>query len=112
MHQLAPAARLHVVLVAPPWYPVPPLGYGGIELVVGQLTAELRRRGHRVTLIGAEGSQPQTVVLAPAAWSHALGTPDERLRELAYAARVGDHIRRTAQADVVHDHGGGATLLA
>ena len=112
MHQPAPAPRLHVVLVAPPWYPVPPRGYGGIELVVGQLAAELRRRGHRVTLIGAQGSQPQTVVLAPAAWSHDLGTPDERLRELAYAARVGDHLRSLAQVDVVHDHGGGATLLA
>src|SRR5258708_22322586 len=112
MDQMACSARLHVVLVAPPWYRVPPRGYGGIELVVGQLAAELRRRGHRVTLIGAEGSQPPTVTLAPEAWSHDLGTPIERLRELAYAARVGDHLRVPADVDVVHDHSGGATLLA
>jgi hypothetical protein len=26
--------RLRVVLVAPPWYPIPPLAYGGIEALV------------------------------------------------------------------------------
>ncbi len=48
----------HVVIVAPPWYPVPPHGYGGIELVVGLLGDALRQAGDRVTLLGAEGSQP------------------------------------------------------
>jgi hypothetical protein len=30
--------RRHVVLLAPPWHPVPPHGYGGIEAVVALLT--------------------------------------------------------------------------
>ena len=43
----------HVVIVAPPWYPVPPVGYGGIELVVGLLSRALRQAGHnlRVALL-------------------------------------------------------------
>ena len=41
-------------MVAPPWYPVPPEGYGGIELVVQLLATELAARGHHVTLLGRE----------------------------------------------------------
>jgi len=37
---------LRIALVAPPWYSVPPLGYGGIELVVYLLAEELGRMGH------------------------------------------------------------------
>jgi glycosyltransferase involved in cell wall biosynthesis len=108
---LTASERLHVVLVAPPWYPVPPRGYGGIESVVGLLAAELRRRGHRVTLIAADGSDPQATVRAPAEWRSALGQPDERLRELAYAANVAHTLRRVGEVDVIHDHVGFATLF-
>jgi glycosyltransferase involved in cell wall biosynthesis len=100
-----------VVLVAPPWYPVPPCGYGGIESVVGLLAAELDRRGHRVTLIAADGSDPQATVRAPAEWRSALGQPDERLRELAYAANVAGTLRHLGEVDVIHDHVGFATLF-
>jgi glycosyltransferase involved in cell wall biosynthesis len=103
--------RRHVVLVAPPWYPVPPRGYGGVEGVVALLAGELRARGHRVTLLAAEGSDSQATVHAPAAWSAALGQRDERLRELTYAARVLHTIRQSGQVDVIHDHVGFATLL-
>ena len=107
----APLMRRHVALVAPPWYPVPPLGYGGIEGVVALLAEELRARGHRVTLLAAQGSSFQATVHAPAAWGAALGQRDERLRELTYAARVLQTIRQSGQVDVIHDHVGFATLL-
>ena len=109
--RVAPSMRRHVALVAPPWYPVPPLGYGGIEAVVALLANELRARGHRVTLLAAEGSGLQATVRAPAAWGAALGQRDERLRELTYAARVLQTIRQSGQVDVIHDHVGFATLL-
>lgn len=100
----------HIALIAPPWYPVPPRGYGGIELVVDQLARELTARGHRVTLIGSEGSSLGTVVSAPVAWSADLGTGRERLRELSYAARV-ERILARARPDLIHDHAGFASLL-
>lgn len=102
----------HVVMVAPPWYPVPPHGYGGIELVVGLLCDALRRAGQRVTLIGAEGSQPDAIALAPRSWRDALGRPEERMRELTYATRVADTLARLGQVDVIHDHCGFATLVS
>ena len=108
----APASlRRHIVVLAPPWYPVPPQGYGGIEVVVSLLTTELRARGHRVTLFAAEGSDPRAVIHSPLAWRADLGQPDERLRELTYAARVLASIGDRGAIDVIHDHVGFATLL-
>ena len=107
-----PMTQRHVVIVAPPWYPVPPHGYGGIELVVGLLGDALRQAGHRVTLLGAEGSQPDAIALAPRSWRADLGGPDERLRELTYAVRVAATLAQLDHVDVIHDHCGFATLVA
>ncbi|MGA8417876.1 MAG: glycosyltransferase [Candidatus Dormiibacterota bacterium] len=102
----------HVVIVAPPWYPIPPNGYGGIELVVGLLGDALRQQGDRVTLLAAEGSEPGAIVLAPRSWQADLGGPDERLRELTYASRVATTLTQLERIDVIHDHCGFATLVA
>lgn len=102
----------HIVLVAPPWYPVPPDGYGGIELVVDLLCDGLRDRGQRVTLLAAEGSRPDATVLAPQWWRRDLGRPDERLRELTYAGRISDAVTRLGRIDVIHDHCGFSSLVA
>lgn len=102
----------HVVVVAPPWYPVPPHGYGGIELVVGLLCDALRDAGQRVTLLAADGSQPDAIALAPSEWRIDLGRHEERLRELTYAARVANRLSTLHDVDVIHDHCGFSTLVA
>jgi len=99
-------------MVAPPWYPTPPEGYGGIELVVGLLTDALRKTGQRVTLLAPEGSQADAVILAPRSWRSDLGGPDERLRELTYATRVAGALQELDGIDVVHDHCGFSSLVA
>ncbi len=48
---------MRIAQVAPLWERVPPIGYGGIELVVGLLTDELVRRGHEVTLFASGDSE-------------------------------------------------------
>ena len=92
-------------MVAPPWIPVPPRGYGGIELVVDLLGRELMLRGHDLTVFACQGSDPElnVVALADDDWFDDLGTPDQRVREATYLRRVyqfikGDHF------DVVHEH--------
>jgi glycosyltransferase involved in cell wall biosynthesis len=100
-----------IALIAPPWYPVPPVGYGGTELVVGLLTRELRAQGHEVLLFAAQGSGLATHVAAPARWGLDLGRPEERMRETAYAATVLRALQVSEPVDVVHDHCGGAMLL-
>src|SRR4029450_13660098 len=55
MHAAEP---LRVALVAPPWYPIPPPAYGGIEAMVYSLAEDLVARGHQVTVLGA--GEPDT----------------------------------------------------
>ncbi len=104
------ADALRIALVAPPWYPLPPRGYGGTELVVHLLRIELRRLGHDVTAFGAEGSEAGVTMLADAAWSHDLGGRDEAARQATYQARV--YAAMSGQRfDVIHDHTGFEGLL-
>ncbi|HEX3606593.1 MAG TPA: glycosyltransferase family 4 protein [Candidatus Dormibacteraeota bacterium] len=103
--------RRHIVLIAPPWYPIPVYGYGGIELVVTLLAAGLRARGHRVTMFAAEGSCLPAHVAAPRAWSADLGGPDQHLRLLTYAAAVLRALASLGPVDLIHDHCGGCMLL-
>jgi glycosyltransferase involved in cell wall biosynthesis len=101
---------LRIALVAPAWYPLPPRGYGGTELVVHLLHIELRRMGHHVTVFGAEGSEAGVTMLADAAWSHDLGGPAEAARQATYLARVYEAIAGR-HFDVIHDHTGFEGLL-
>lgn len=102
---------LRIVLVAPPWYTVPPQGYGGVELVVALLAEGLRARGHTVTLIAADGSGLEAVACAPAGLSADLGSATERHREVTYAARALDVLGSLGPVDVIHDHCGFSTLV-
>ncbi len=43
---------MRIAIIAPPFLEVPPKGQGGTEVVVCELTEELVRRGHDVTLFG------------------------------------------------------------
>jgi hypothetical protein len=46
---------MRIGLIAPPWVPVPPTGYGGIEAVIDRLARGLLRAGHDV-LLAAPGN--------------------------------------------------------
>ncbi|MGC8461841.1 MAG: glycosyltransferase family 4 protein [Candidatus Dormibacteria bacterium] len=102
----------HIAVIAPPWYPVPPKGYGGIELVVYLLVTALRKQGVRVTLIGSEGSLPGTIALAPSEWSADLGGQNGISREVSYVSRVLRTLRSIPDVDVIHDHAGWTSMLA
>jgi glycosyltransferase involved in cell wall biosynthesis len=105
--------RLRIAVLAPPWFPVPPSGYGGVESVVSLLTESLVARGHQVTLYAAPGSRSTATV------RHVLseGHPDEierALYEADHVARVFASLDEAADRgvpfDVVHDHCGFTAL--
>jgi glycosyltransferase involved in cell wall biosynthesis len=100
-------------VLAPPWIPVPPPGYGGIEAVVALLCDELVARGHDVTLFAAPGSSSRAHVHAPLETPHP-DTIGSALHEADHVARVWDELDRGAARgrpfDVLHDHSGYTAL--
>ncbi len=104
---------LRIAMLAPPWIPVPPPGYGGIEAVVDLLCQELVARGHDVTLFAAPGSRSSARVHAVLGAAHpdAIGSA---MYECDHVAGAFDAIdaatERGAPFDVVHDHSGFAAL--
>lgn len=97
---------LRIVLVAPPYFDIPPKGYGGTEAVVADLADTLTARGHRVTVLGA--GAPGTAARFQPLWERTLS---ERLGqpypEIMHALKVRHAIERLADTegvDIVHDH--------
>jgi len=91
---------MRIAIIAPPWTPIPPPLYGGIELVVDQTARGLVAAGHDVTLF-ATGDSTCPV---PTRWAlpHAegmrIGMAVPEIRHVVHAYDV------VADHDVVHDH--------
>lgn len=93
---------MRILEIAPPWFTVPPTGYGGIEQVVAQLADGLVDAGHDVTLLASGGSTSKATVqsvfdVPPSA---ELGSTCHELIHV-----VAGYQRRDA-FDVIHDHSG------
>jgi glycosyltransferase involved in cell wall biosynthesis len=103
---------MRVVVVAPPWFDIPPTGYGGIERVCYSLVEGLVELGHEVTLV-ASGSNHTHARFVPALDQPAsgLGTEFQPVQEVRYAAGVARALR-DVDADVVHDHSLAGPLVA
>ena len=94
--------RLRIAQIAPPHKAIPPEGYGGSELVAGNLTEELVRRGHEVTLFAHPDS---TTTARLVAFPEAAGITDFDRHELVHAARALEHaVEHAADFDIVHNH--------
>ncbi|OAI39105.1 hypothetical protein AYO38_08205 [bacterium SCGC AG-212-C10] len=92
--------RLRIGLIAPPFFAVPPTGYGGVELVVSYLADGLVERGHDVTLFASGGSRTKAKLssvydVPPSA---AIGQSVYDTRHLIEAYKYADAF------DIIHDH--------
>jgi glycosyltransferase involved in cell wall biosynthesis len=94
---------LHIAMVAPPYFRVPPVAYGGIEAVVADLVDALVGRGHEVTLIGADLHATRAQRFIATCDGGSADRLGELMPELVHAAKVAA-ILDTLNADVVHDH--------
>jgi glycosyltransferase involved in cell wall biosynthesis len=96
---------MRIAQIAPPWFPVPPPGYGGVELVVAQLADHLVERGHDVTLFANPDSRTAAQLV-----TSVLDAPDPALLgnewlDAHHAIAAYQQIRDSC-FDVVHDHSG------
>jgi glycosyltransferase involved in cell wall biosynthesis len=95
--------RLRIRLVAPVWYPVPPVGYGGVELVVAVLAREFMRRGHQVTVVAHGDSDPHGTLMPTLTSTPEHGLIGNSWHETYHALRAYADV---ADADIIHDHSG------
>jgi len=102
--------RMRVALVAPPWFEVPPPGYGGIESLVANLVQGLMARQHDVVLLGSGQDRTgakflSTYTVPPSA---RLGEAVPEVLHAATAQRLLDEV----DVDIVHDHSLAGPLTA
>jgi glycosyltransferase involved in cell wall biosynthesis len=94
---------MRIAVVAPVWFPVPPSGYGGIELVVSLLADGLVDTGHDVTLFASGGSRTKAQLVSP------MNEPPDP-SELGNPWYDGYHAlsayTQVEGFDIVHDHAG------
>lgn len=99
---------MRILQIAPPWFCVPPVGYGGIEQVVAVLADGLVDAGHDVTLLASGGSTSKADVVSVFAEppSADLGSSVHELTHVMAG------FARRHEFDVIHDHSGyGAAAL-
>lgn len=100
---LAATRPLRIAQVAPPFESVPPPAYGGTERIVFELTAELVRRGHDVTVFASGDSEVPCRLIPTAPWA---------LRPTGFGGDPGPHLLETltkvldhaGEFDVIHSH--------
>jgi glycosyltransferase involved in cell wall biosynthesis len=93
---------VRIAILSPVWFPVPPVGYGGIEWVVSLLADGLADAGHDVTLFASGDSltKAELAFVYETAPSSEIGNTTPELRHaLACYERAHDF-------DIVNDHSG------
>jgi hypothetical protein len=102
--------NLRIAIIAPPWFELPPSGYGGVEAVCVSLVVGLMARGHTVTVIGpgADGPGSRFVSTTSAGQRDLLG---QALPEVVQAAALPSILGRL-EVDLVHDHSMAGPLTA
>jgi glycosyltransferase involved in cell wall biosynthesis len=102
---------MHIAMVAPPYYSVPPSAYGGIEVVVADLVDALVTRGHKVTLIGA-GTHATRAQRFVATFDEGPANQLGELEpEIVHTAKVAALLEEL-DVDIIHDHTQAGPLMA
>jgi hypothetical protein len=92
---------LRIARIAPPWFPLPPHGYGGIEWIVLQLADELTRRGHDITLFAPPGSRSEAQVESPLPAEAPRGSIGDVWYQIMHDFAVYDQAQ---EFDIIRDH--------
>jgi len=98
--------KLKIAQLAPLRLPVPPKKYGGTELVISNLTEELVRRGHTVTLFASGDSKTKAKLVS--ILPNALNKFKESWKELLYFSLIHSSqvFEKANEFDIIHNHFG------
>lgn len=91
---------MRIMIVAPPWLPVPPPAYGGTEAVLDGLARGLRAAGHDVLLYttGESTCEVERAFVFERAIGVGQGGAAQEIRQVVHAYEMAGGF------DVVHDH--------
>src|SRR5688572_23211305 len=93
------ARSLRIGIIAAPWLPVPPLGYGGSEAVIDSLARGIDRSGHDVVLYATGHST--CPVERRSYWPTGVTPMGSILGETSHVLAAYDAL---SDCDVIHDH--------
>ena len=96
---------MRIGMLAPLWERVPPEKYGGTELVVYNLTEELVRRGHEVTLF-ASGDSITSAKLRSIRLRALRPHPDQLNPGCYSMLHAAECFRHADRFDLIHNHAG------
>jgi glycosyltransferase involved in cell wall biosynthesis len=91
---------MKIGMIAPPWAPVPPQGYGGIASIINDLATGCTEAGHEVRLVTTGDSTCAVPRVETMPFSEG-GRIGDGVTELRHALAGLDALR---DCDVIHDH--------
>ncbi|MGB3956186.1 MAG: glycosyltransferase family 4 protein [Brooklawnia sp.] len=97
---------MRIGLIAPPWVPVPPVTYGGTELVIDELARGLQAVGHQV-LLAASADSTCPVPMVPGVRESDFGALNDATSLLSHLIVSYAAMR---DVDIIHDHTLGGPL--
>ena len=96
---------MKIAILSPPWIALPPIGYGGTERVVFELTEGLVKKGHQVTLFAT--GDTKTSARLKYYYKNALGN-DWNKKQSQYLALYHIHnfisLVKKEKFDIIHNH--------
>lgn len=94
---------MKIALLAPPYLPVPPTGYGGTERIVYYLAEGLVKKGHEVTLFASGDSKTSAKLVST--FPKSLGNSGElKSKPLLPLLQYTDCYSRASEFDLIHNH--------
>ena len=93
---------MRIAILSPVWFPVPPTGYGGIELIVSLLADGLVDAGHEVTLFASGDS----LTKADLAYTYERAPSELIGRSIPELRHALGCYARADEFDVINDHSG------
>ena len=92
---------MHIAIIAPVELSVPPVSYGGTELVVSVLTEELVRRGQNVTLFATGDSKTNAKLVSVVDHSIQWSKHDSHILNML---NVLSCVEKSEKYDIIHNH--------
>jgi len=94
---------MRIGIIAPPWLPVPPRRYGGIEVMIDGLCRGLKDQGHEVILVSSRSSTCPVTRIGIGTGPSGHDQMGDAMVEIPYALRAYAALH-AQHVDVIHDH--------